>query len=133
VNFWVLLQNTFNLSTCNTYTGMFISCSVSVQFVLLTWRFLKSLPVLRSSKCVLLDEIRDFIRNCGSEDFIYVHKYIFNLILPHQNFPTLWKQVEVIHMFKRSNSTSVSTGYAVICVTYHTSNVQNNFVLCSIY
>jgi hypothetical protein len=55
----------------------------------------------------------------GSEVFVPVLKFILNLSLSQQKFPTLWKQAAVVPVFKKDNCASVSN--------YRPIPILNNF------
>jgi hypothetical protein len=58
------------------------------------------------------------IKGC-SEIFVPVLKHIFDLGLYQQYFPTIWKQVVIVPVFKKGNTASVSN--------YRPISICNNF------
>jgi hypothetical protein len=61
----------------------------------------KAIKLLRPSKSVEVDDIPGFeIKGC-TDIFLPVLKYIFNLSLSQQYFPTLWKLVAIVLVLKK--------------------------------
>jgi hypothetical protein len=96
-----LLDLVFQTLVC---TGVFPSLSQSSEFLLLAPIFqldiCKALRRLSPSKSVGLDDIPSFVIKGCSEIFVPVLKNIFNLSLPQQYFPTVWKQAVIVPCFK---------------------------------
>jgi hypothetical protein len=74
---------------------------------------------LQPSKSVEPDGILSFVIKGCSEVFVPVLKFIFNLSLSQHKFPTQWKQVAAVPVFKKGNRASVSN--------YRPISILNNF------
>jgi hypothetical protein len=62
---------------------------------------------LHLAKCIGPDEVPNFIIKGCSEIFTPLLSCIFNLSLLIGNFPSLWKQVAVVPIFKKGNRSLV--------------------------
>jgi hypothetical protein len=77
-----------------------------------------AIKILRPLISFGLDGIPSFVIK-GSEVFLPVLKFILNLSLSQQKFPTLWKQAVVLPVFKKDNCALVTN--------YRTIPILNNF------
>jgi hypothetical protein len=79
----------------------------------------KAIRHLSSLKSVGEDEIPSFIIEGCSESFAPLLRHIFNTSLLKGKFPTLWKQVAVVPIFKKGNS--------ILVTNYRPITILNNF------
>jgi hypothetical protein len=69
----------------------------------------KAINGLKSSKSFYLDDVPGFVIKGRSVIFIQILRPIFNVSLPQQYFPTLWKEVANVPVFKRGIHAAVSS------------------------
>jgi hypothetical protein len=81
--------------------------------------FKQEIRRLNPSKCIGPDEIPSFIIEGCSEIFVPLLIHIFNSSLLKGKFPTLWKQVAVMSVFKKGSSTLITN--------YRPIKILNNF------
>ena len=79
----------------------------------------KAIRRLKPSKSVALDGIPHFITMGCTDIFVPLLKYICNLSLSQQLFPSFWKQAAVVPNFKKGNST--------LLANYRPISSLNNF------
>jgi hypothetical protein len=107
----MLLVELFGTSFCR---GKFLSLvPISVADVS------KAITRLKSLKSVGLASIPGFVIKGCSGIFIPVLRYIFNLSLAQQHFPTVWKEAAIVLVFKRCNRAAASN--------YRPNSIFNNF------
>jgi hypothetical protein len=68
----------------------------------------KAIRRLKPSKSVGLDGIPGFIIKGCTDTFVPLLKYIFNLSLFQQLFPSSWKKAAIVPIFKKGNSSLIA-------------------------
>jgi hypothetical protein len=79
----------------------------------------KAIRWLKPSKSAGLDGIPGFIIKGCTVIFVPLLKYIFNLSLSQQLFPSSWKQAAIVPIFKKVNSS--------LLANYRPISILNNF------
>jgi hypothetical protein len=78
-------------------------------------------------------DIPGFIIKGYTDIFVPILKHIFNLSLPQQCFPTLWKKAAIVPVFKKGENTSVSSYKPISPSIIFPSNLLFIFVIKSSY
>jgi hypothetical protein len=82
---------------------------------------------LHSTKCIRPDEIPNFITEGCTEIFTPLLRHIFNLSLLTGKFPSLWKQVAIVPIFKKDTKALVGN-YRPILILNNFSKIAESII-----